>query len=71
MTKILTPLCAAALSLALAGCVTGQTPASTQPATSGATSAPPSIDTAMPAPRAPFDTTPITAVETVGASRTE
>ncbi len=31
----------------------------------------PSFDTAMPAPQAPFDTTPITAVETVGASRTE
>ena len=31
----------------------------------------PSLDIAMPAPQAPFDTTPITAVETVGASRTE
>jgi hypothetical protein len=31
----------------------------------------PSFDIAMPAPQAPFDTTPITAVETVGASRTE
>ena len=31
----------------------------------------PSFDSAMPAPQAPFDTTPITAVETVGASRTE
>jgi hypothetical protein len=31
----------------------------------------PSFDIAMPAPQAPFDTTPITAVETVGASRAE
>jgi hypothetical protein len=32
---------------------------------------PSSPDIVMPAPQEPFDTTPISAVETVGASRTE
>jgi len=73
MTKILTPLLGvAALSIALAGCVAGQTASSATSATPfGETSAPASFDTPMPAPQAPFDTTPITAVETVGAPRTE
>jgi hypothetical protein len=31
----------------------------------------PSFDIAMPAPQEPFDTTPITGVETVGASPSE
>jgi hypothetical protein len=34
-------------------------------------SLPSSPDIVMPAPQEPFDTTPISAVETVGASRTE
>jgi hypothetical protein len=63
---------AAALGLAifvtLAGCVVAV------PALPAAPNVPPiapAFDTALPAPQAPFDTTPITAVETVGASRTE
>jgi hypothetical protein len=73
MTRIRAPLfVVAALSIALAGCVVGHTPSAANAAPlSGQTSAPPSFDVAMPAPQAPFDTTPITAVETVGASRTE
>jgi len=65
MTKIL----AAALLVILVGVVAVQ---SVPPTLAAATvPAPPSFDIAMPAPREPFDTTPITAVETVGASRTE
>ena len=43
------------------------------PSTVVAASAPvqPSFDFEMPAPQAPFDETVITAVETVGASRTD
>lgn len=73
MTRILAPLLFVAVaSVALAACVVGQNPPSANAAPlSAPTSAPPSFDPAMPAPQAPFDTTPITAVETVGASRTE
>jgi len=68
-TKIL----AAALfvmMMTMTGCVA----VDTMPAPTAAREQPaplPSFDIAMPAPQAPFDTTPITAVETVGASRTE
>ena len=65
-TKIL----AAALFVMMTGCVA----VDTMPAPTAVREQPvplPSFDTAMPAPQAPFDTTPITAVETVGASRTE
>ena len=77
MTKILTPplfivALSMALSVALAGCVVGHaSPSANAALLPGPTAAPPSFDTAMPAPQAPFDTTPITSVETVGASRTE
>jgi hypothetical protein len=32
---------------------------------------PPSFDVAMPAPQEPFDTTPITPIESAGAARAE
>ncbi|MEP7100893.1 MAG: hypothetical protein ABI781_10310 [Burkholderiales bacterium] len=65
MTKIF----AAALFAILAGTLAVHA----MPPEAVANSAPvqPSFDIAMPAPQEPFDTTVITAVETVGASRTE
>lgn len=67
-TKILAAALGIAIFVTLAGCVIA-VPA--QPAAPSATAPSPAFDAAMPAPREPFDTTPITAVETVGASRTE
>ncbi|MBC7480629.1 MAG: hypothetical protein H7337_01625 [Rhizobacter sp.] len=66
MTRIL----AATLLLVLAGCVAVEAvrPAAT-PAAIDTT--PPGFDIAMPAPQEPLDTTPITAVETVGAAHNE
>ena len=66
-TKI---LATALFVMMMTGCVA----VDTMPAPTAAREQPaplPSFDIAMPAPQAPFDTTPITAVETVGASRTE
>lgn len=65
MTKIL-PL---ALLVILAGCVA---PESLRLAASQAASESAAVEAqAFPAPQEPLDNTPITAVETVGASRTE
>lgn len=67
-TKILAAALGLASLVTLAGCIVAEP---TRPAAARATPLAPALDTAMPAPMAPFDTTPITAVETVGASRTE
>jgi len=66
--KILAAALGLAIFVTLAGCVVA-VPAT--PAAPSATPVAPAFDTALPAPQEPFDTTPITAVETVGASRTE
>ncbi|MBC7832932.1 MAG: hypothetical protein H7Y62_13050 [Hyphomicrobium sp.] len=65
MTKIF----AAALLAILAGALVVH--AMPPEAVASSTPVQPSFDIAMPAPQEPFDTTEITAVETVGASRTE
>jgi hypothetical protein len=65
MTKIV----AAALLVILAGFVAVKAVPSTQAAM--AVPVTPSFDIAMPAPQEPFDTTPITGVETAGASPSE
>ena len=65
MTKIL----ATALLVMLAGVAAVMAVPPTLAAS--AVPVPPSFDIAMPAPQAPFDTTPITPFETVGASRSE
>jgi len=69
MTKILAPALVAILAVALAGAlaVHAMPPA----VVAGSTPVQPSYESAMPAPQEPFDTTVITAVETVGASPTE
>lgn len=67
-TKFLAAALGLAIFVTLAGCVVA-VPAT--PAAPSATPVAPAFDTALPAPQEPFDTTPITAVETVGASRTE
>ncbi len=66
---IMTRILFAALFAMLAGCVAVDAPPPA--AVAGTATVPPSFDVAMPAPQEPLDTTTITAVETVGASRTE
>ncbi len=64
MTRILV----ATLLLVLAGCVAVE---AVQPVAAAIDTAPASFEIAMPAPHEPLDTTPITAVETVGAAPNE
>jgi len=65
----MTRLLAAALLLVLAGCVAVE--AVRPSVTAAIETTPPGFDITMPAPQEPLDTTPTTAVETVGAAHDE